>query len=318
MTSLKDLVRNFVYLLAAAMGGLLLYLGYTNRLSNEFLLPLLAILGVICLILVLILAAILFAKTGMADKTQALALPEGSVRAVIALSLIVLFAIITIFLYGSLINGELKRITMPDYKSAKALSESASQPGSSIEVVFIDPPLEQQVEAEEGKASLPPTTDLSSLTTDSAQGKESHFVSSVGPFEIGYRARPNAAAEDFAKQLMTLLGTLMTSVSAFYFGARTVATGAGSVRSPRIASVVPSQLGSGTKGAQITIVGGDLDGTKSVHLSNATEPTIDGRILQNGEGAIVCSFDLPKQPGRWELVVTSNLGETIRKPFDVT
>ena len=42
---------------------------------------------------------------GLSDKSQALALPEGSIRAVIALSLVIIFAILTVFLYGTLASG---------------------------------------------------------------------------------------------------------------------------------------------------------------------------------------------------------------------
>jgi hypothetical protein len=62
-------------------------------------LPLLAIGGVLVLILMLTVVAIIFSILGLTNKEQAMGLPEGSIRAVIALSLIVLFAILSVFLY---------------------------------------------------------------------------------------------------------------------------------------------------------------------------------------------------------------------------
>ena len=53
-------------------------------------LPLLAIGGVVVLILMLTAVAMIFSVIGLTNKDQAMGLPEGSIRAVIALSLIVL------------------------------------------------------------------------------------------------------------------------------------------------------------------------------------------------------------------------------------
>src|SRR5580704_9374323 len=67
--------------------------------QSEIQLPLLAIGGVVALLASLTLVAIGLSALGLSDKTQALGLPEGSIRAVIALSLTILFGIITIFLF---------------------------------------------------------------------------------------------------------------------------------------------------------------------------------------------------------------------------
>jgi hypothetical protein len=67
-----------------------------------FQLPLLLITGVMALFATLALVAVTFSVAGLSDKSQALGLPEGSVRAAIALSLIVIFAITAIFLFSSM------------------------------------------------------------------------------------------------------------------------------------------------------------------------------------------------------------------------
>jgi len=48
------------------------------------------------------LTAIAFVVFGLDDNSQALGLREGSVRAVVALSLVPLFTILSVYLYGSL------------------------------------------------------------------------------------------------------------------------------------------------------------------------------------------------------------------------
>src|ERR1700736_1640968 len=71
----------------------------------EIQLPLLAIAGVLILLIALALTSISFATFGIDDKNEALALPAGSVRAVIALSLIVIFSILTVYLFATLSFG---------------------------------------------------------------------------------------------------------------------------------------------------------------------------------------------------------------------
>src|SRR5437660_4147553 len=145
----SDRTLQIIILIAVMLVGALLgaagWALITNPKSGEnaaVVLPLLTIGGLLSLLIVLALMSVFFQTLGLSNKEQALALPEGSVRAVIALGLIVLFAILSIYLYASL------RV--------------------------------------EPKAS-----------------------------EVGV---------DFAKQVLTIVGTLVTAVASFYFGANTVAS----------------------------------------------------------------------------------------------
>jgi hypothetical protein len=85
----------FVMLFLMLRGGLV-------SADSAIALPILVIIGVMALFATLALVAVVFSVAGLSDETQALGLPEGSVRAAIALSLIVIFAITSIYLYGSL------------------------------------------------------------------------------------------------------------------------------------------------------------------------------------------------------------------------
>ena len=69
-------------------------------------LPILVITGVMALFATLALVAVTFSVAGLSDGTQPLGLPEGSVRAAIALSLIVIFSITSIYLYTSLKDAD--------------------------------------------------------------------------------------------------------------------------------------------------------------------------------------------------------------------
>ena len=69
-------------------------------------LPVLVVIGVMALFATLALVAVTFSVAGLTDPKQPLGLPEGSVRAAIALSLIVIFAITSIYLYSSLSKAD--------------------------------------------------------------------------------------------------------------------------------------------------------------------------------------------------------------------
>jgi hypothetical protein len=93
--------------------------GQTDDLRVQ--LPVLAIGGVIVLILLLAIVAAVFRDLGLANANQAMGLPDGSIRAVIALSLIVLFAILTVYLYDSLEYGVENSIDKLAYADALQL-----------------------------------------------------------------------------------------------------------------------------------------------------------------------------------------------------
>lgn len=96
----KD-VRFDVILLSIVLTSttvLILTLLYSN--TQSFVL--LVIFGVIDLVAVLTIAGRVFLRTGLECKDEALGLPNGSVRALIALSLIIIFAIMSIYMYTQL------------------------------------------------------------------------------------------------------------------------------------------------------------------------------------------------------------------------
>lgn len=83
-------------------------------------LPTLLIAGVVALLVALAGLIVLLTAAGLEDRRAALGMPEGSIRAVIALMLILLFSIMAIFLYASI------RFTAPDAFAAADDSASAA------------------------------------------------------------------------------------------------------------------------------------------------------------------------------------------------
>jgi hypothetical protein len=199
-------------------------------------LPLLAIIGVIALIIVLSCVAIGFSSVDLADKTQALGLPNGSMRAVIAMSLILIFAIVTVFLYGTLTR--------------------------------IDP-------------------------------------NSGQPIEVP------AAAQDFGKQLLVMLGTLITSVASFYFGTQSVAGNQkGSTDDPTLTQVDPLTLAQGASSA-LTATGTNLQLANVLKLSNGTTE-IPATGVTSDASTVKGTITIPATatPGAWDVVAQTTDGKT--------
>lgn len=158
-------------------------------------LPILAIFGIMMLFGALALVASLFAGMGLSDREQALGLPEGSIRAAIALSLIVLFAIISIMLYQSIAKPYV--ITGVSKAALDLMVKDATN-----HVVAILPECN------------PDAKDCTACTTPLDQCPTLHY-------SVHVLQPQGRESTDLAKQLLILIGTLMTSVTSFYFASRT-------------------------------------------------------------------------------------------------
>lgn len=87
-------------LVIAFVGGGIFYLYWLNVAPAEIVLGLVVILGSCTLLYMLYLIALGFSLINLDDKTQALGLPDGSIRALIALLLILIWVILGIFLFS--------------------------------------------------------------------------------------------------------------------------------------------------------------------------------------------------------------------------
>lgn len=257
----------------------------SKDISTSVQLPLLAITGVLALIVALALVSVSFALFELSDKTQALGLPEGSVRAVIALCLIVLFAILTIFLYSSLSSPQNKDLT-----SITGLTfEEVQSAKSSLQVAFVKPPPKPEVK---------------------------------DGYTVYFREPRNPAAEDFAKQLLVMIGTLVTAVASFYFGSRVAAASpplAESARAaPSLRSASPNPLAI-SDSARLEIAGDNLDLIKEAKLVLGSEQIIATNVTKNAS-IVKCDLklDASLSKGPWDVVVVDGTGKQAKLPAALT
>jgi len=240
-------------------------------------LPLLVVGSVVVMMCMLAFVSVLFAAYGLQDRTQALALPEGSIRAVIAMMLIVLFAILTIYLYGSIAAGTMHAV--PNLTEAQR-DQFIAQLGPGSAYWIADP-----------------------------QG---------GTFTVWFRQGATAAGNDFAKQLLVLVGTLVTSISSFYFGSRLAGEAGGGKPGGRrpplsLRSVSPASYVRGSGAVDLTLEGDNLELVKDVKLLSGAAQIVATAVMSDANKA-TCQIDIgPTAPaGAWDVVVVDAEGNTAK------
>lgn len=288
-----------VIVVAVALDALIL-VALAQWLQGEHLgitaMPVIAVIGIFELIGTMVIVVVLFKHMGLVSPDQALGLPDGSVRAFLALSLLVLFGILTVFLFDSLAGGAVERhiAGLPADYSKEAFSK--------------DHPLATNV-------MLIPTLAADKITVVSK--------------DIYWQEPRDQSSTDFAKTLLTLIGTLMTAVISFYFGANTVSSAvattqpsSGTMPAPTAATPNP-QPHTGTNGMlTITVAGTNLNDITAAKVINRTNNAhLDSAEVPKSNATSV-SFNLrvvPELvPGLWEIQLTDKNNKTVTVPGGIT
>ena len=142
--------------------------------------------GFVTVALLLYLGTLVLRALDMGAPGEALGMPEGSIRALIAMSLILIFAIIGIQVFTAGSAGE----PVVSAGVTQAQIDSLRADGAQVIQQTLQTPLPS-----------PPAAPLYTITTRTAMSQESH---------------------DFGLQLMTTVSTLVVAVAGFYFGSRAV------------------------------------------------------------------------------------------------
>ena len=266
-------------------------------------LALLAIGGVVVLILLLTAVAMVFSILNLTNDTQAMGLPEGSIRAVIALSLIVLFAILSVFLYTGVSTGSrVVNDMVPETQRMQFIREHAAQDVQSILLKEKDGVTPQK-------------------TPD---GKENLYT-------VSYRSA-NSTSDDFAKQMLVLLGTLMTAVTSFYLGAGT-ATSAAAARAggtdnpagaPTITGINPTthSIANGPV-MHLQISGTDLNAISHVTITRTGAQPVQATNVKPGPTSVTCDIAVsaattPPGGAPWDVVVSAGGSKSATKQGALT
>jgi amino acid transporter len=231
---MKPWVIALIVVLTAIGVTVLLWSGF--EIVDELRLPFLAVVAIVSVLLALAFVAAVFQKAGLHDTKHALALPEGSIRAMIALSLIVVFTVITLFVLARFSRSdvqcaECKELIAVLDERQKFLAKQNAVPAAANTSAITDTSVMTATSA---------TTDTSvtAVTNTSATSSEGPPKPTIPRKEgaqqtttpvpvpdpiVAAVAKRMEAGQDLAKQLLTMLGTLLAAVSSFYFGASSTA-----------------------------------------------------------------------------------------------
>lgn len=215
-------------------------------------LPLMAIFGVVILIGSLALTATLFHQLGLSSQSDALGLPAGSIRAAIALSLIVLFAIIAIMLFQTL-SEQTPNEPYWIYNVAEADLLSV-QKANTDRVVMVVP---TKCTVARANSNSIPAQGADAVVP----GNSPAVVADFPCYKVALIRGVPQNAVDLAKQLLTLIGTLMTSVTSFYFAAKTSSNDAPPKDSnPKASTPTPESPDAVTPASGNALADSDKDG----------------------------------------------------------
>jgi hypothetical protein len=209
----------------------------------------LLIVGVL-FIIALMLVPWAFKKLGLDDKTQAMGLPDGSIRSIIALTLILLFGVLPVYLFNRVAGGGM----LPPIAGLSTEAQSqAAQSYKDYSPIFVK------------------------VVPD--QNKPNDVT-----YTMYFRQPADPSGVDFAKQMLVLLGTLATSVASFYFGSKTATSAASSAATAANAAVAagaaaqgggpapkPVLTGLSTDPAQPTLANGKVHFTLNLQGSNLND-----------------------------------------------
>ena len=222
--------------------------------------------------------AIGFHHIGLTDKKAALGLPQGSIRALIALFLIVIFVLFGVHLFRIVAN---------------------TTPGQGPDDA------EMSIEAFEGLVARSDVTILSSERTEE------------GTAVVSYRVRPEVGEDtrNFAQQILTTVGTLVVAVSGFYFGSRAAESFTnGSRGEPEITGLHPADHpASAGQEVPLSIIGRNLKVPRAVRLTRGPDEVIEADIVAYSSEWIKCTMKVVgDSDGLWSVVIDNQDGTETR------
>jgi hypothetical protein len=269
-------------------------------------LTLVLISSVVALVAVIAVVAAIYSWLGLTDPSQALALPDGSVRSIIALLLIVIFAMLAMFFYEGLSSAT---STLHNQTQADVLAFINKNPGVPNLTVAPEP-------------APPPTnaaTNSASTNGTALSNAATNSAAATGPtlYVISYGAA-SGAGSDFAKQLMAGLQALLTTVLGFYFGAKTAASSAAataqqlsSTAPPAPNAVSPSTLPSDGGSHTLTVSGANLNSIVAAHVERFGSAAVPFTAVASSPTQVTGTLVLAAgMTGAWDVVLVDGAGKT--------
>lgn len=189
--------------------AMLIYrLGFPPYDSDATKLSAIVLIGLALTVLFMAILAIIYSVMGVENKDQALGLPEGSVRALLAFSLVLIFVCLAAFLFSE--------VNKNPAGAGKTLSRVTEAQLSDLKSNFMV--ASELAKGDDGKLLYEQTPDKDGKPVDDLK----HPL-----YSVTYYPKSNSNATDLAKQIFTTLATVFVSVVSFYFGSSVTSSGVG-------------------------------------------------------------------------------------------
>jgi hypothetical protein len=199
--------------------------------TPEIITAVVLVVGVIGLISALAVLVGAFHRFGLESRGSALGLPDGSVQAVIALTLILIFAIVGVYLHATSSAGDERVRPCLTRVQLEGLGETLIE-YTSLRVKRPAPPCTTRV-ALPAVTATPAPPGSSRAQRRRAQRtirtQRQALAQATRQTVLRYDATvavPNQERENITSQLLTTVATLVVAVAGFYFGAKAVQAGA--------------------------------------------------------------------------------------------
>ena len=210
--------------------------------SSSMTIVVLLVAGFVAVTLLLYLGTIILRTAGLSTKKEALGMPEGSIRALIAMSLILMFAIIGVTVLYSGMGGEPIQ--------SNGISAAELERLENVQIISI-----------------------SVVDPAASPGAER--------FNVTARPELSQAGHDFGLQLLTTVSTLVVAVAGFYFGSRAVAQGTKSAAAAQTAAA-QTAAASGAGAAAGTVAGAvaaGVDGSTTATVDGTVTPLAEDELV---------------------------------------
>jgi len=173
------------------------------------------LVGLALVVALVILLAIIYKVIGVENANEALGLPSGSIRALIAFCLVIMFISLAVFLYDG--------VSTPAEKSDMAGVTQATIDKLKTQFDTVLP----RMEMKDGVAVRDPAAPATCVDGKDKDGKT--VPATITPacflYDVTYYSPRSKDSSDFAKQIFTQLGTVFVTVIGFYFGSSTASAG---------------------------------------------------------------------------------------------
>lgn len=215
--------------MAAIVSGTILLLAavwiyrraFPNFQNDYTLLSAIVLIGLGLTVILMAILAIVYSVLGIENGTQALGMPEGSVRALLAFSLVLIFVCLGTFLFSA-VNKRCE-------SCAKTMSPVNDTLLSDLKTNFIV--AAEQAKDDKGKLLYEQIPDPSDKTGKGTMDDVKHPL-----YSVVYYPKQDTNASDFAKQIFTTVATIFVSVVSFYFASQVTSS---AVRAGATAALLP-------------------------------------------------------------------------------